>query len=146
MAYRAADVSLLVVAGKDYGAWLAFATGPPKGPALLGIRAILGNSRVFWHHSNLIGMGLLLPLQFLPGQSADTPGLTGEETYAIHGLETLRDDGASAETVQVRADDERLMSHPRVDTPTRHQLLRHGGIMNYVLRSMLQERPALPDA
>ena len=134
---------MLVVAGKDYGAgssrdWAA------KGPALLGIRAILAESFERIHRSNLIGMGVL-PLQFLPGQSADTLGLTGEETFAVHGLETLSE-GGLPETVQVLADDKRFMVKVRLDTRRDVDYYRHGGIMNYVLRSMLDQVPAPPDA
>ncbi len=87
----------------------------------------------------------MLPLQFLPGQSADSLGLTGQETFEIHGLEGL---GHSVvpEAVQVQADDKSFMVKVRLDTPRDIDYYRHGGIMNYVLRSMLDELPAPPDA
>ena len=84
MSYHNADVPLLVIAGKEYGTgssrdWAA------KGPALLGVRAVLAESFERIHRSNLVGMGIL-PLQFTDGQSAETLGLTGHETFSITGL------------------------------------------------------------
>ena len=133
MSSRAAGVPLLVIAGKEYGTgssrdWAA------KGPALLGVRAVLAESFERIHRSNLVGMGVL-PLQFGDGENAETLGLTGHETYAITGL----DAGAPfPPTVTVHADDRTFEATLRLDTPREHDYVRHGGIMRYVLRAMLR--------
>ncbi|WP_111766014.1 aconitate hydratase [Nakamurella deserti] len=134
LAYRDADVPLLVVAGKDYGTgssrdWAA------KGPALLGVRAVLAESFERIHRSNLIGMGVL-PLQFLPGQSADTLGITGNETFEITGLTAL-DEQRTPETVTVHTDTISFLVRVRLDTTRERDYYRHGGIMRYVLRRTL---------
>jgi aconitate hydratase len=134
MAYREARVPLVVVAGKDYGGgssrdWAA------KGPALLGVRAVLAESFERIHRSNLIGMGIL-PLQFAPGQSAESLGLTGTETITISGLGVL-DQGQVPETVQVRADDLVFEMRVRLDTDRDAEYYRHGGITRYVMRKLL---------
>ena len=131
MAYRAAGVPLLVIAGKEYGTgssrdWAA------KGPALLGVRAVLAESFERIHRSNLVGMGVL-PLQFLDGESAETLGLTGHETFTITGL-AAGTDGPFPPTVTVHADDRAFEVTLRLDTAREHDYFRHGGIMKYVLR------------
>ena len=103
----------MVVAGKDYGAgssrdWAA------KGPKLLGVRAILAESFERIHRSNLIGMGIL-PLQFLPGQSAQSLGLTGEETITVGGLASAVADPTRRQ-VEVRADGTTFSARVRLDT------------------------------
>jgi aconitate hydratase len=133
LAYRTAGTPLLVIAGKDYGSgssrdWAA------KGPALLGIRAVLAESFERIHRSNLIGMGVL-PLQFTSGDTADTLGLTGRETYAITGLTALNDEGIPT-TVTVHADERTFTVQVRLDTAREADYYRHGGIMQYVLRRM----------
>ena len=134
--YRERGTPLLVIAGKEYGSgssrdWAA------KGTLLLGVKAVLAESYERIHRSNLIGMGIL-PLQFKPGESRKTLGLDGRETYEIVGLSnTLR---ARAElTVGVRRDDGPVSSFTaiaRVDSPIEVAYLRHGGILQMVLRSM----------
>jgi aconitate hydratase len=123
---------VVVIAGKDYGAgssrdWAA------KGPKLLGVRAILAESFERIHRSNLIGMGIL-PLQFLPGQSAESLGLTGEETIAIRGLASAVADPTRRQ-VDVQADGTTFPARPRLDTRREADYYRHGGVLPYVLRS-----------
>jgi aconitate hydratase len=133
MAYREAGVPLLVVAGKEYGSgssrdWAA------KGPALLGVRAVLAESYERIHRSNLVGMGVL-PLQFLDGESAESLGLTGTETFEVRGLRAAVEDGAP--TVTVLADGRSFRARVRLDTRREADYYRHGGIMHYVLRGLL---------
>jgi aconitate hydratase len=114
MAYRAAGVPLLVVAGKEYGTgssrdWAA------KGPALLGVRAVLAESFERIHRSNLVGMGIL-PLQFRDGQSVATLGLTGHEIFSITGL-AAGTDGPFPPTVTVHTDGRAFEVTLRLDTP-----------------------------
>ncbi|GLW96613.1 aconitate hydratase [Microtetraspora sp. NBRC 16547] len=132
--YQAAGIPLVVLAGKEYGSgssrdWAA------KGTALLGVRAVIAESYERIHRSNLIGMGVL-PLQFPEGQSAASLGLTGEETFDIVGVEQLNTGGTPA-TVTVRAGDVEFQAVVRIDTPGEADYYRHGGIMQYVLRSLL---------
>jgi aconitate hydratase len=139
MAYRDAGTPLVVVAGKDYGSgssrdWAA------KGPALLGVRAVLAESFERIHRSNLIGMGVL-PLQFLPGESATSHGLTGTETVTVSGLARLSS-GTVPETVEVRADGVTFSMRVRLDTAKDVEYYRHGGIMQYVMRRLLAKGSA----
>jgi aconitate hydratase len=132
--YAAANTPLIVLAGKEYGSgssrdWAA------KGTALLGVRAVIAESYERIHRSNLIGMGVL-PLQFPDGESAESLGLTGEETFEITGVEALND-GTTPRTVSVRAGDKQFDARLRIDTPGEADYYRHGGIMQYVLRSLL---------
>jgi aconitate hydratase len=134
LAYREALVPLIVLAGKDYGTgssrdWAA------KGPALLGVRAVLAESFERIHRSNLVGMGIL-PLQFLPGQTAETLNLSGAETFSITGLGALNE-GTVPETVRVQADDLTFEMRVRLDTARDVEYYRHGGITKYVMRRML---------
>ncbi|ETF01285.1 aconitate hydratase [Advenella kashmirensis W13003] len=133
-AYLAAGVPLVILAGKEYGSgssrdWAA------KGTMLLGVRAVLAESYERIHRSNLLGMGVL-PLQFPEGQTATTLGLTGEETFDITGVVALNQDTIPA-TVQVRAGDVQFEAIVRIDTPSEAEYYRHGGIMQYVLRNLL---------
>ncbi|MDP9397620.1 MAG: aconitate hydratase [Actinomycetota bacterium] len=132
-AYQQAGVPLVVLAGKEYGSgssrdWAA------KGTALLGIRAVIAESYERIHRSNLIGMGVL-PLQFLEGESAESLGLTGEETFSVTGVTELNS-GSTPREVNVRADDKEFRARLRIDTPGEADYYRHGGIMQYVLRSL----------
>ncbi|MCW2877728.1 MAG: aconitate hydratase [Sphaerisporangium sp.] len=134
MNYQAAGVPLVVLAGKEYGSgssrdWAA------KGTALLGVRAVVAESYERIHRSNLIGMGVL-PLQFPEGESAASLGLTGEETFDITGVEEING-GTTPATVTVRAGDKEFQAVVRIDTPGEAEYYRHGGIMQYVLRSLL---------
>jgi aconitate hydratase len=134
MAYQAAGIPLVILAGKEYGSgssrdWAA------KGTALLGVRAVIAESFERIHRSNLIGMGVL-PLQFLDGQTAASLGLTGEETFEITGIDALNN-GPSPKELTVKAGDKTFQAKLRIDTPGEADYYRHGGIMQYVLRSLL---------
>jgi aconitate hydratase len=134
MAYQEAKIPLVILAGKEYGSgssrdWAA------KGTALLGVRLVIAESYERIHRSNLIGMGVL-PLQYLPGESALTLGLTGTETFSVRGIAALND-GSIPREVEVSADQKKFMARVRIDTPGEADYFRHGGIMQYVLRSLL---------
>ncbi len=135
MAYQAAGIPLVILAGKEYGSgssrdWAA------KGTALLGVRAVIAESFERIHRSNLIGMGVL-PLQFQDGESAATLGITGEESFAITGVEELNS-GPAPKLVTVTAGTKSFKAKLRIDTPGEADYYRHGGIMQYVLRSLLK--------
>ena len=136
MAYAEAGVPLLVLAGQEYGSgssrdWAA------KGTMLLGVRAVIAQSYERIHRSNLIGMGVL-PLQYPAGKTAESLGLTGSETYSITGIEALNGDGTPL-TVEVSTDTGvRFDAVVRIDTPGEADYYRHGGILQYVLRKMLE--------
>jgi aconitate hydratase len=132
-AYIEQGTPLIVLAGKEYGSgssrdWAA------KGTALLGVRAVLVESFERIHRSNLIGMGVL-PLQFLPGESIASLGLTGHEVFDIAGIEDLNS-GKTPREVTVRADGKEFKAIVRIDTPGEAEYYRHGGIMQFVLRSL----------
>jgi aconitate hydratase len=134
MAYQAAGVPLVILAGKEYGSgssrdWAA------KGTALLGVRAVIAESFERIHRSNLIGMGVL-PLQFVDGQNAQSLGIKGDETFEIIGVTELNN-GVIPKTVQVKAGDKTFTAKVRIDTPGEADYYRHGGIMQYVLRSLV---------
>jgi aconitate hydratase len=135
MRYQAAGTPLVVLAGKEYGTgssrdWAA------KGTMLLGVKAVIAESFERIHRSNLIGMGVL-PLQYQAGQNAQTLGLTGTETFTIHGagnpeLRTVPvvatpSDGGKPIVFEARV---------RIDTPKERDYYRHGGILHYVLRQL----------
>ncbi len=131
--YIAEGTPLVVLGGKEYGTgssrdWAA------KGTALLGVRAVLVESFERIHRSNLIGMGVL-PLQYLPGQNASSLGLTGHEVFEITGLQALNS-GETPREVTVTADGKEFKAILRIDTPGEADYYRHGGIMQYVLRSL----------
>ncbi len=131
MRYAEEDVPLVVLAGKEYGSgssrdWAA------KGAALLGVRAVIAESYERIHRSNLIGMGVL-PLQYAEGESAESLGLTGEETFEVTGIAGA--DPVPRE-VTVRADDTEFRAVVRIDTPGEQAYYRNGGIMPYVLRQL----------
>jgi aconitate hydratase len=135
--YAEQDVPLIVLGGKEYGSgssrdWAA------KGTLLLGVRAVLAESFERIHRSNLIGMGVL-PLQYRPGESAASLGLTGQETFDITGIEEINKHGAPRE-VTVRTGDHEFRAVVRIDTPGEAEYYRHGGIMQYVLRSLLSQK------
>ena len=137
-AYQAAGIPLVVLGGKEYGSgssrdWAA------KGTALLGVKAVIAESFERIHRSNLIGMGVV-PLQFPAGQSAESLGLDGTEIFFITGLTALNE-GTTPRTVAVRAEktDGSVISFDavvRIDTPGEADYFRHGGILQYVLRSL----------
>ncbi|PLW73197.1 aconitate hydratase AcnA [Streptomyces sp. SCUT-3] len=134
--YQAAGIPLVILAGKEYGSgssrdWAA------KGTALLGVKAVVAESYERIHRSNLIGMGVL-PLQFPEGASAESLGLTGEETFSITGITALNEGGIPA-TVKVKAGDVEFDAVVRIDTPGEADYYRNGGIMQYVLRSLIRK-------
>ncbi|MSZ44345.1 MAG: aconitate hydratase, partial [Actinobacteria bacterium] len=134
MAYQAAKIPLVILAGKEYGSgssrdWAA------KGTALLGVKAVIAESFERIHRSNLIGMGVL-PLQFPAGSNAASLGLTGDEEFSITGIEALNS-GGTPKTVKVTAGDKTFDAIVRIDTPGEADYFRHGGIMQFVLRSLL---------
>jgi aconitate hydratase len=138
-AYAAAGTPLVVLCGKEYGSgssrdWAA------KGTALLGVKAVIAESYERIHRSNLIGMGVI-PLQFPAGENADSLGLDGTETFSISGITALNE-GSTPKTVKVVAsgdgDDVEFEAVVRIDTPGEANYYRNGGIMQYVLRSLLK--------
>ena len=134
MAYQSAGIPLVILAGKEYGSgssrdWAA------KGTALLGVKAVIAESFERIHRSNLIGMGVL-PLQFNEGESAQSLGLSGDEVFDIEGVTELNS-GAIPSSVKVRAGSKEFTARVRIDTPGEADYYRHGGIMQYVLRSLL---------
>jgi aconitate hydratase len=135
--YREEGMPLLIIAGKEYGSgssrdWAA------KGPALLGVRAVLAESFERIHRSNLVGMGVL-PLQFAEGQSAASLGLSGRESFTIGGLAGGIEPKQEV-TVWARLEGGSEVSFPatvRIDMPAEVDYYRHGGILQMVLRQML---------
>jgi aconitate hydratase len=128
--YAEEGVPLVILAGKEYGSgssrdWAA------KGTMLLGVRAVIAESYERIHRSNLIGMGVL-PLQFANGETRESLGLTGEETFEIRGLEGDR----IPREIEVKAGDKTFTATVRIDTPGEAEYYRHGGILQYVLRSL----------
>ena len=141
MRYMQEDIDLVVLAGREYGSgssrdWAA------KGTKLLGVRAVIAQSFERIHRSNLIGMGVL-PLQFPEGRSAQSLGLSGEETFSITGLAAaMADGGGPPLEVRVRAARDggapiEFDARVRIDTPREAEYFRHGGILQYVLRTLL---------
>ncbi len=141
MRYAAEGVPLVVLGGREYGSgssrdWAA------KGTRLLGVRAVIAQSFERIHRSNLIGMGVL-PLQFPEGESAESLGLSGEETFEIIGLAVaMQDGGGPPRDAQVKAtrpggDATEFDARVRIDTPREAEYFRHGGILPYVLRGLL---------
>jgi aconitate hydratase len=136
VAYGEQGIPLVVLAGKEYGSgssrdWAA------KGTMLLGVRAVIAESYERIHRSNLIGMGVL-PLQFPNGETADSLGLTGTETFSVTGVEALNG-GDTPRTVRVSTDGgTEFDAVVRIDTPGEADYYRHGGILQYVLRKMIE--------
>ncbi|KAA3639198.1 MAG: aconitate hydratase, partial [Proteobacteria bacterium] len=136
MQYQQDNVPLLIIAGTEYGTgssrdWAA------KGTNLLGVKAVLVQSYERIHRSNLVGMGVI-PLQFKAGESAETYGLTGQESYDIIGL-----DNGNSKTAQVKVHQQdggtiEFEVDVRIDTPKEIEYCRHGGILHYVLRNLAQ--------
>ena len=130
--YLAEGTPTIVLAGKEYGSgssrdWAA------KGPNLLGVKAVIAESYEKIHRSNLLMMGIL-PLQYLPGESRETLGLSGQEEFSVTGAEN-----GEAREVTVRADAVEFRATLRLDTPREREYVRHGGILPYVLRRLLAE-------
>jgi aconitate hydratase len=137
MKYKDAGVPLVILAGKEYGSgssrdWAA------KGTALLGVRAVIAESFERIHRSNLVNMGVL-PLEFAPGTTAASLGLTGKELFSINGIaDGLKPGG----TVTVRAAGETTIEFParvRIDTPEELVAFKHGGILPYVVRQLVRK-------
>jgi aconitate hydratase len=134
IAFQAAGTPLIVIAGKEYGTgssrdWAA------KGTRLLGVRAVIAESFERIHRSNLVGMGVL-PLEFMPGETRATLGLTGFERYDISGLD---DSLAPRATLTVTADgSKKFQVRCRIDTPEEGLYFRNGGILQYVLRNLVK--------
>jgi len=137
MRYQQEGTPLIVLAGKAYGMgssrdWAA------KGPHLLGVKAVLARSFERIHRSNLVGMGIL-PVQFREGESAETLGLTGREVYDIEGIEDLAPHKELV--IRARAEDgsvKEFAAIARVDTPVEVEYYQNGGILQTVLRKLLQ--------
>ncbi len=130
--YLAEGTPTIVLAGKEYGSgssrdWAA------KGPNLLGVKAVIAESFERIHRSNLLMMGVL-PLQFMDGESVESLGLSGREEFQIEGIEN-----AEAREVTVLADDKEFRARVRLDTPREREYLRHGGILQFVLRRLLAD-------
>jgi len=142
--YRADGTPLIILAGKEYGSgssrdWAA------KGPALLGVRAVIAESYERIHRSNLVGMGIL-PLQFPAGQNPETLKLTGEEVFEITAIREVVDHFAAGRTVKVTAkqkgkDPLEFEALVRIDTPQEALYYANGGILQYVLRQLLATKP-----
>jgi aconitate hydratase len=137
MRYQEQGTPLLVLAGKEYGSgssrdWAA------KGTALLGVHAVIAESYERIHRSNLVGMGVL-PLQFQPGENAQSLGLTGRETFDVEGVADGLRPGKEMQ-VTARGEDgseKRFTVVARLDSDTDVEYYRHGGVLNYVLRQLL---------
>ncbi len=142
--YRAEGTPLLILAGKEYGSgssrdWAA------KGPALLGVRAVIAESYERIHRSNLVGMGIL-PLQFPAGENAESLKLTGDEVFEIAGIHDVLNHFAAGRVVRVRATSKdknpvEFDAVVRIDTPQEALYYANGGILQYVLRQLLASRP-----
>jgi aconitate hydratase len=140
MKYAAEGTPLMIIAGKEYGSgssrdWAA------KGTNLLGVKAVLAESYERIHRSNLVGMGVL-PLQFLDGESASSLGLSGEETFDLHGAD---DPTASELTITARRDSGESVefkARVRIDTPKEREYFLNGGILHYVLRQLASKAVA----
>ncbi len=139
VAYGKENVPLTILAGKEYGSgssrdWAA------KGPKLLGIRLVIAESYERIHRSNLVGMGIL-PLEFMPGDSVETLGLTGHELFEVAGLaEGVRTAFKGGRLLTVRARGEKTIEFKakvRIDTPQEIEYYRHGGVLPFVLRKLL---------
>ena len=136
--YHAEKVPLVILAGKEYGSgssrdWAA------KGPRLLGVRAVIAESYERIHRSNLVGMGIL-PLQFLPGENAETLKLTGEEVFEIAGIRDVVEKYTAGRKITVRVSGGKTSEFQaivRIDTPQEALYYSNGGILQYVLRQLL---------
>jgi aconitate hydratase len=133
--YQEQGIPLVVLGGKEYGSgssrdWAA------KGTNLLGVKAVIAESFERIHRSNLVGMGVI-PLQFAEGENAESLGLTGEETFEIAGIaEKLNAGEAPPREITVKADDKEFTVLVRIDTPKEALYMRHGGILQFVLRQL----------
>ncbi|MBI4358031.1 MAG: aconitate hydratase, partial [Candidatus Omnitrophica bacterium] len=136
--YENERVPLIVIAGKEYGAgssrdWAA------KGPALLGVKAVIAEGFERIHRSNLIGMGIL-PLEFDSGANRDSLGITGEEVFGIEGVPTVAIGKDLIVSAKSGKGEKKFTVRVRIDTPTELSYYQHGGILQYVLRTLLENR------
>jgi aconitate hydratase len=150
--YQSERTPLIILAGKEYGSGLIARLGRER-PALLGVHAVIAESYERIHRSNLVGMGIL-PLQFEPGQNAESLKLTGEEVFEITGIRKLIDHYAAGQKVKVRATpagssggggkDKPIEFNAlvRIDTPQEALYYANGGILQYVLRQLLAAKPS----
>jgi aconitate hydratase len=134
MRYQQEGTPLIILAGKEYGAgssrdWAA------KGTALLGVRAVIAESYERIHRSNLIGMGVL-PLEFQPGETPASLGLTGRERYTITGIGPERFGEVNVTATDDAGKARRFTARVRIDTPKEQEYFVHGGILHYVLRQL----------
>jgi aconitate hydratase len=134
MKYQAQGTPLVILAGKEYGTgssrdWAA------KGTNLLGVKAVITESFERIHRSNLVGMGVL-PLNFMPGESADSLGLSGKETFSIEWPEDRSSGNVLVTAVAENGDVKLFQARVRIDTPKEAEYYRHGGILHYVLRQL----------
>ena len=137
--YQAEGVPLIVLAGKEYGTgssrdWAA------KGPMLLGVRVVIAESLERIHRSNLIGMGVL-PLVYTNGDTADSLGLDGTESYDVPGVGNSVEPGSTV-TVTATSEDGKVTEFDclvRIDTAIENEYYRNGGLLPYVLRQMMAE-------
>jgi aconitate hydratase len=147
MKYKDEGIPSIILAGKEYGSgssrdWAA------KGPALLGVRAVIAESYERIHRSNLVGMGVL-PLQFLENQDREVLGLTGHETFEIRGIAAGIKPGMKLKVIATSTDGKQseFEAIARIDTPNEVQYYRHGGILPYVLMMLAhRERRRVPRA
>jgi len=145
--YIAEGVALVIIAGKEYGSgssrdWAA------KGPRLLGVRAVIAESYERIHRSNLVGMGIL-PLQFVPGEDAQSLGLTGDEIFEIRGIRELVEKSAGRRVkvlAKSSAGTREFETVSRIDTPQEALYYANGGILQYVLRQLIAHKPRLVNA
>ena len=142
--YQAEKVPLIIIAGKEYGSgssrdWAA------KGPRLLGVHAVIAESYERIHRSNLVGMGIL-PLQFAPGENAESLKLSGEEVFEVAGVREVLQKLSPGSRVKVRATangkSKEFQAIVRIDTPQEAQYYANGGILQFVLRQLLAGKPS----
>lgn len=141
MRYQQTGTPLVVLAGKEYGSgssrdWAA------KGTMLLGVKAVIAESFERIHRSNLIGMGVL-PLQFMPGQNAQTLGITGNEVFAVLGIDNGRSKRVMVMATPPSESPIQFIATVRIDTPKEQEYFQHGGILPYVLRQLAARQYAL---
>ena len=134
MRYKQQGIPVLILAGKEYGSgssrdWAA------KGPRLLGVSAVIAESYERIHRSNLVGMGIL-PLQYNPGDNAESLGLTGKERFSISSLQNGSAKLVTVKAVEESGSEKSFQAVVRIDTPQEAEYYRNGGILHYVLRQL----------
>ncbi len=134
MRYKKDGIPMIILAGKEYGSgssrdWAA------KGPYLLGVSAVIAESYERIHRSNLVGMGIL-PLQYAPGDTAESLGLSGRETYSITGLQNGQAKSVTVTAIDEEGGEKSFQAVVRIDTPQEVEYYQNGGILHYVLRQL----------